>query len=84
MFPEVMLIVTDNRKKTAFRMQEVFTKHGCIIQTRIGLHESTKLCSDAALIILQLTGMKKEILQLKKELNKIKGVKARLFEPSKF
>ncbi|MFH1779583.1 MAG: hypothetical protein ABH803_00360 [Candidatus Micrarchaeota archaeon] len=73
-----------DRKKTALPIQKTLTKYGCGIQARIGLHESTKTCSNAALIILQLSGSNKENALLLRELNKIKSVKAKLVDASKF
>ena len=84
MFSEILLVKVNDRKKSALPIQKVLTKYGCGIETRIGLHESTKICANAGLIILQLTGTKKENAVLRTQLNKLSGVKAKLLDISKF
>jgi len=73
----IMAVTIDKRVKEAPRVQEVLTKHGCIIGLRIGFHETANVCADNGLIILSLCGSKKEVAALKADLNKIKGVKAK-------
>lgn len=77
----VMAVLIDHRTNKAPEVQEVLTKHGCIISARIGLHE-TNNCSDEGLIILQLCGGKGEIKALEEELNGFEGVKAKNMEIS--
>ena len=84
MFSQVMIVKVNDRKKSAIPIQKVLTKYGCGIETRVGLHESTKMCANAGLIILQLTGTKKENTLLKTQLNKLSGVKAKILDTSKF
>ncbi len=84
MFPDVMLVMVTDRKKSALKIQKALTKSGCAIQARIGLHETTKTCSNAALMVLQLAGTKAETAELRKNLNAIAGVRAKLFDPKKF
>jgi len=73
----IMAVTIDKRVKEAPKVQEVLTKHGCIIGLRIGLHETMNVCADNGLIILSLCGSKKEVAALKADLNKIKGVKSK-------
>ncbi len=49
-------IKTSNRIDNAAAVQQVLTKYGCIIKTRIGLHE-TKYgqCSFCGIILLEIT-----------------------------
>lgn len=43
------------RVKHAGRVQEVFTRYGCSIRTRLGLHEADgQVCSPNGLILLEL------------------------------
>ncbi|MFH1240474.1 MAG: hypothetical protein V1672_04640 [Candidatus Diapherotrites archaeon] len=84
MFSQVMIVKVNDRKKSAISIQKVLTKYGCGIETRVGLHESTKMCANAGIIILQLTGTKKENTLLKIHLSKISGVKAKILDTSKF
>jgi len=76
----IMVIVLNRRSKNAESMQNVFTKYGCIIKVRLGLHEAENACSEDGLIILQLAGEKEEIAAFKDQLNSIEGVKAKAIE----
>ena len=61
-----------NRVKDATKVQDVLTKFGCSIRTRLGLHDvSEEFCSPCGLIILELTGDKKEISKMESALKKI-------------
>lgn len=73
----IMAVLINHRSKKAPTVQEVFTKHGCSIKMRLGLHEAGDVCSEEGLVILQLTGEKNDIKALEDELNGIEGVKAK-------
>lgn len=73
----IMIVSVNGRSKNAPQMQEVLTKSGCIIKTRLGLHETENVCSDEGIIILQLCGEKEDISRLEKELNGLEGIKAK-------
>jgi len=75
-----MAVVISKRSAEAVKVQEVLTKHGCIIKLRVGLHETGEVCADDGLVLLHLCGTKKEVAALKADLAKIKGVKARTME----
>ena len=48
-------IKINNRLDTAVSVQEILTKYGCIIKTRIGLHkEVDHHCSHEGLILLEV------------------------------
>jgi hypothetical protein len=66
-----MTIVIDQRTNAAGAVQEVLTKNGCLIKTRLGLHED---CDETGLIILQLCGSDDEIGALKAALAAIDGI----------
>lgn len=76
----VMAVLVNHRSKKAPEMQEVLTKHGCIIKVRLGLHEAGDACSEEGLIILQLCGSKEAIKALEEELNGLEGIKAKNME----
>lgn len=76
----IMAIIVNHRSKKAADVQSVFTKYGCIIKLRLGLHEAGDVCSEEGLILLQLAGDKKEIEEFKAELNAIEGVTAKNLE----
>jgi len=72
----IMAITLEGRNRFAPNLQEILTKHGCIISMRLGLHETSKdLCADRGLILLQLSGEEKEISDLKEDLSKIEDIK---------
>ena len=66
----IMGIQVGNREHEALKVQELLTKYGCNIKTRLGLHESSDAqCSTSGLIILEfLPDKDAEILQLQKDL----------------
>ncbi len=74
----IMSVLTSKRIENVSEMQRIFTESGCIIRTRLGIHDAgADFCSDEGLIILNLIGSEEEILNLENGLNKIPGVKAK-------
>ena len=72
----IMTLILNNRIKNAVKLQDVLTESGCIIKTRLGLHEAGDACTNEGLIILQLAGSAEEIEALERKLNAVEGVKA--------
>jgi len=71
----------DNRVSNASKFQETLTHNGCIIKTRLGLHEiSETACANDGLILLQPCGEKEEIERLVTDLNGLDGVRAKLID----
>lgn len=71
----------DNRIDNAVTFQEILTKNGCKIKTRLGLHEvNDEVCSNDGLIVLQPYGSKEDVEALVKELNSLEGVTARYID----
>ena len=71
----ILGVQVKERMKGATDVQNVLTKFGCSIRTRLGLHEVTdEYCSGAGLILLELTGDESEFPKLEKELMKTEGV----------
>lgn len=66
----IMGIQVGHRESEALKVQELLTKNGCIIKTRLGLHESSETsCSTSGLIILEfLPDKDAEITALEKDL----------------
>lgn len=72
----IMGIAIEPRNVNAPRVQEILTKHGCIIKVRLGLHDiSEDSCSKRGLVLVQLCGENNEIEILRKDLELIEGVK---------
>lgn len=74
---DLMAVLINHRSKKAPQVQEVFTKHGCRIRMRLGLHETEGTCSEEGLILLHIDGSPEEIKALEDELNGMDGVKAK-------
>lgn len=74
----IMAVNIDPRSANAPQVQTILTKHGCIIKTRLGLHEvSQDSCSEEGLIILHIHSSLDEIKVLENELLEVEGVKVK-------
>ncbi len=74
----VMSVLTNKRVENVNEMQRVLTESGCIIKTRLGIHDASEdYCSNEGLIILNLVGSEEEIASLEEKLNEIPGIKAK-------
>jgi len=75
----ILMVLQRDRRLTAARVQEIFTEFGCVIRTRLGLHDGTgEQCSNAGLIILELAGDPRQHRKLAAALGRIRGVKTKL------
>jgi hypothetical protein len=74
----IMIIKIGERRKKSPEVQEVLSKFGCSIKTRLGLHEAGDVCSEEGVLVLQLTGDKNEMIALEKALNDMESVKAKM------
>jgi len=71
----------DNRVDNAVKFQEVLTRNGCKIKTRLGLHEvSDNACANDGIIVLQPYGSKEDVEALVSELNSLEGVTAKYID----
>ncbi len=77
----VLLILIDHRKDSAVNVQKILTTWGCLIKTRLGIHDGVlAACSDTGLIILELVGDKEKQDELTRKLGVLPGVSAKLVE----
>lgn len=76
----VMAVVVSHRTRNSTEIQKIFTKYGCLIKARLGLHEAGNVCSEEGLIILELTGEREEIEAFGRDLGTIEGVRAKNME----
>lgn len=74
----IMIVKIGERRKKSPEVQEVLSKFGCSIKTRLGLHETGDVCSEEGVLVLQLTGDKAEMMDLEKALNKLESVTAKM------
>jgi len=79
----VMLVLVSLRSKQAPRVQRILTDWGCLIKTRLGLHEGTlKDCTESGLLFLELVGTSAQHKELARKLNLLSGVQAKLIKLS--
>ena len=79
----ILVILVSKRREAAAAVQKALTEKGCIIKTRLGIHDGVAdRCSDSGLIILELVGGKRERDGLAAVLAAIPGVSTRLVELS--
>lgn len=77
----ILAIQINGRSNKAPHVQEILTKYGCNIRTRVGFHEtSDDNCSMDGILILQLFGEEEKIRTMKEELNALDGIKAKEIE----
>jgi len=75
----VMLILVDHRKERAQAVQKILTTWGCLIKTRLGIHNGVlDNCSESGLIVLELAGENEKHEKIKERLSALPGVKAEL------
>lgn len=70
----ILIIRASKRRDNVDSLQKVLTEYGCIIKTRLGLHEAGSVCSDEGLIILQLTGEAEETEKFERSLKELDGI----------
>jgi hypothetical protein len=79
----ILLILVNNRKDEAPLVQKILTGWGCLIKTRLGIHDGVlKDCTNAGLIMLELVGDKKKHKELARKLSLLDGVATKLVELS--
>ena len=75
----ILIILIGNRKESAVKVQQVLTAWGCLIKTRLGIHDGIlDKCSDQGLLILELYGSKKEKDEVARKVAVIPGVSPQL------
>lgn len=68
----IIAVKLNQRMESSTQFQEILSKYGCNIKTRIGLHEvSDNVCSQEGVILLDVIGNKEKITSLICELNSI-------------
>lgn len=78
---QMMAIKVNGRIAQAPLVQEILTKYGCNIKTRVGFHEVNEdKCSMDGVLILQLFGEDADIKEMLKEMENLEGVAAKFIE----
>lgn len=74
----VVAFKLEQRADNAPLVQEVLTKHGCLIRARLGLHETSKdYCANHGVIVLHCCGDPDDVDALVADLNAVGGVAAK-------
>jgi hypothetical protein len=77
----ILLILIGNRKESAVKVQQVLTAWGCLIKTRLGIHDGIlDNCSDQGLLILELYGTKEQKDEMSRKIAVIPGVTSKLVD----
>jgi hypothetical protein len=79
----ILLILIGKRKESAVKVQQILTGWGCIIKTRLGIHDGVMdNCSDEGLVICELVGTKEQQQELSRKLAVLPDVSSKLVELS--
>ncbi len=71
----IIAILVEQRDEVAVKVQQILTAWGCMIKTRLGLHEGVlDKCTQTGLIILEMVGEDDKIDEFIRKLKLIKGV----------
>lgn len=74
----VVAILVSHRNQAAANVQKVLTGWGCMIKTRLGIHEGVMDdCSEKGLIILDVVGEEAKKDELVRKLNALSDVSAK-------
>lgn len=75
----ILLILVGKRKEAAVNVQKLLTAWGCLIKTRLGIHDGIlENCTDEGLIICELYGTKEQKEELTRKMELIEGVKSQV------
>lgn len=75
----ILLILVGKRKEAAVNVQKLLTAWGCLIKTRLGIHDGIlDNCTDEGLIICELYGSKEQKDELTRKMELIEGVKSQV------
>jgi hypothetical protein len=74
----ILIVLLSHRHSDAVKVQKFLTEYGCIVKTRLGIHDGVLgKCSDTGLIILELVGPQKEKKELTRKLKTISKIKVK-------
>lgn len=75
----ILLILIGNRKDSAVKVQQILTGWGCLIKTRLGIHDGVlDDCSDQGILILELVGSDEQKDEITRKVSVLPGVTAKL------
>jgi hypothetical protein len=77
----ILLILIGKRKEEAVKVQQILTGWGCLIKTRLGIHDGVlDNCSDTGLIILELVGTDEQKQELARKVAVLPGVSSKIVD----
>lgn len=77
----VLIVVIGKRKESAVNLQKLLTAWGCIIKTRLGIHDGVQEnCSESGLLFLELAGEEEQKKELARKIDLLAGVSSKLVE----
>ena len=77
----VLVILIGKRKDTAVKVQQILTGWGCMIKTRLGIHDGVMdECSEHGMLILELYGDEEKKQELARKVAVLPDVSSKLVE----
>jgi hypothetical protein len=77
----ILLILVGKRKEEAVKVQQILTGWGCLIKTRLGIHDGVlDNCSDSGLVILELVGTEEQKQELARKVAVLPGVSSKIVD----
>ena len=77
----IILVLIGKRKDEAVKVQQILTGWGCLIKTRLGIHDGVlDNCSDSGLVILEMVGSDEQNQEIARKLSVLPGVSSKLIE----
>jgi hypothetical protein len=74
----VVAMLISTRSETAVNVQKILTGWGCMIKTRLGIHDGVlDECTQTGLVLLEMVGEDDKIEEFLRKLNLVKGVNAK-------
>jgi hypothetical protein len=75
---DVVALLISTRNETAVNVQKILTGWGCLIKTRLGIHDGVlDNCSQTGLVLLEMVGADDKIDEFVRKLNLVKGATAK-------
>lgn len=75
----ILLILIGKRKESAVNVQKILTEWGCIIKTRLGLHDGVlENCTNQGLVICELVGTSEQKNELARKVTLLQGVTSQI------
>lgn len=77
----VLIVVVGKRKESAVNLQKLLTAWGCIIKTRLGIHDGVQEnCTENGLLFLELAGEEEQKQELARKIDLLSGISSKLID----